>query len=169
VTILIHKLKSGHCPDKFRPTLEVPSSPIRRPKTSEVSPRLLKITRSKYCLPQSLLLCQELIKLLTTLPNLFWAFLQLMYSSIHCSAHNTHTHTNAETKSCLRNHPANIWYIFINRNWVVTRWQYTFAHKQYIEQHKHKLMWKSAGRVQFLRVLPWPYNWGKCKEKPQSG
>jgi len=26
--------------------------------------------------------------------------------------------------------------IFINCNWVVTRWQYTFAHKQYIEQHK---------------------------------
>ena len=26
--------------------------------------------------------------------------------------------------------------IFINCNWVVTRWQYTFTHKQYIEQHK---------------------------------
>ena len=25
--------------------------------------------------------------------------------------------------------------IFINCNWVVTRWQYTFTHKQYIE-HK---------------------------------
>jgi len=25
--------------------------------------------------------------------------------------------------------------IFINCNWVVTRWQYTFTHKQYIEQH----------------------------------
>jgi len=23
--------------------------------------------------------------------------------------------------------------IFINRNWVVTQWQYTFTHKQYIE------------------------------------
>jgi hypothetical protein len=26
--------------------------------------------------------------------------------------------------------------IFINCNWVVTRWQYTFTHEQYIEQHK---------------------------------
>jgi hypothetical protein len=26
--------------------------------------------------------------------------------------------------------------MFINCNWVVTRWQYTFTHKQYIEQHK---------------------------------
>jgi len=26
--------------------------------------------------------------------------------------------------------------IFINCSWVVTRWQYTFTHKQYIEQHK---------------------------------
>jgi hypothetical protein len=25
---------------------------------------------------------------------------------------------------------------FINCNWVVTRWQYTFTHKHYIEQHK---------------------------------
>jgi hypothetical protein len=29
-----------------------------------------------------------------------------------------------------------IYDIFINCNWVVTRWQYTFTHKQYIEQHK---------------------------------
>ena len=26
--------------------------------------------------------------------------------------------------------------IFINYIWVVTRWQYTFTHKKYIEQHK---------------------------------
>jgi hypothetical protein len=26
--------------------------------------------------------------------------------------------------------------IFVNCNWVDTRWQHTFAHKQYIEQHK---------------------------------
>jgi hypothetical protein len=26
--------------------------------------------------------------------------------------------------------------IFVNCSWVVTRWQYTFTHKQYIEQHK---------------------------------
>jgi len=24
----------------------------------------------------------------------------------------------------------------MNCNWVVTRWQYTFTHKQYTEQHK---------------------------------
>ena len=29
-----------------------------------------------------------------------------------------------------------IYDIFINCNWVVTRWQYTFTHKQYIEQQK---------------------------------
>jgi len=26
--------------------------------------------------------------------------------------------------------------IFVSCNWVVTRWQYTFTHKQYIEQYK---------------------------------
>ena len=26
--------------------------------------------------------------------------------------------------------------IFVNCNWVVSRWQYTFTHKQYVEQHK---------------------------------
>ena len=26
--------------------------------------------------------------------------------------------------------------VFINRSWVDTRWQYTFTHKQYTEQHK---------------------------------
>jgi len=32
-------------------------------------------------------------------------------------------------------------------------------------------MWKSAGCVLSLRVLPWhlPYNWGKSTGKPQSG
>jgi len=29
-----------------------------------------------------------------------------------------------------------LYIIFINCNWVVTRWQYTFTHKQYTEQHK---------------------------------
>jgi hypothetical protein len=65
------------------------------------------------------------------------------------------------------------WYdmIFINCNWVVTRWQYTFTRKQYIEQHKYKLMWKSAGRAPSLRVLPWhlPYNWGKRAENLSQG
>jgi len=26
--------------------------------------------------------------------------------------------------------------MFINCSWFVTRWQYTFTHKQYTEQHK---------------------------------
>ena len=26
--------------------------------------------------------------------------------------------------------------IFINCSWVVTRWQYTFTHKQYRQEHK---------------------------------
>jgi hypothetical protein len=30
-----------------------------------------------------------------------------------------------------------LYYIFINCNWVVTRWQYTFTHKQYIEQQNN--------------------------------
>jgi hypothetical protein len=25
--------------------------------------------------------------------------------------------------------------IFVNCNWVDTRWQYTFTHKQYVEHH----------------------------------
>ena len=29
-----------------------------------------------------------------------------------------------------------IYDIFVNCNWVVTRWQYTFTHKQYIERYK---------------------------------
>jgi len=31
-----------------------------------------------------------------------------------------------------------IYDVFVNCNWVVTRWQYTFTHKKigYIEQHK---------------------------------
>jgi len=36
------------------------------------------------------------------------------------------------------------------------------------EQHRYKLMWKSAGRAPSLRVLPWhlPYNGGKNTENP---
>ena len=38
-----------------------------------------------------------------------------------------------------RRHDRNIkiiFYIFVNCNWVVTRWQYTFAHRQCIERYK---------------------------------
>ena len=37
--------------------------------------------------------------------------------------------------------------IFFNCNWFVTRWQYTFTHKQYIEQHNN------FGRVQAVPRL----------------
>ena len=67
--------------------------------------------------------------------------------------------------------------IFVNCNWVVTRWQYTFTHKQYIEQYKTTIhtttqqFWKIAGRAPSWLVLHWhlPYNRGKSTEKPQSG
>ena len=44
--------------------------------------------------------------------------------------------------------------------------QYTFTHKQHIEQHKH--VWNSAGRAPSWPVILWhlPYNWGKSTEKP---
>ena len=34
--------------------------------------------------------------------------------------------------------------IFVNCNWVVTRWQYTFTHKQYIEQYKTNNTWNNT-------------------------
>ena len=54
--------------------------------------------------------------------------------------------------------------------------QYTFTHKQYIEQYKTTIhtttqqFWKSAGRAPSWLALPWhlPYNRGKSTEKPQS-
>jgi len=57
--------------------------------------------------------------------------------------------------------------------------QYTFTHKQYIEQNnRHKeyieqhssLIRKSADRAPSLRSIPWrlPYKWGKSTQKPQS-
>jgi len=56
--------------------------------------------------------------------------------------------------------------------------QYTFTHKQYIEQHNRhtqykyieqhiSLIRKSADRAPSLRGIPWhlPYNWGKKKSR----
>jgi len=45
--------------------------------------------------------------------------------------------------------------------------QYTFTHKQYIEQH-NSLIRKSADRAPPVRGVPWhlPYNGGKSTEKP---
>jgi hypothetical protein len=71
-----------------------------------------------------------------------------------------------------------IWYYVIYMIYLLTAigWypvaavQYTYTHKQYIEQHSSQI-WKSAGRAPSLRCLPWhlPYSWGKSREKPQSG
>ena len=51
-----------------------------------------------------------------------------------------------------------LYYIF-NCNLVVTRWQYTFTHKQYKEQYSSQI-WKSAGRAPSMRGIPrhLPYN-----------
>jgi len=40
--------------------------------------------------------------------------------------------------------------------------QYTFTHKQYIEQHS-SLIGKNADLAPSLRGIPWqlPYNWGE--------
>ena len=69
--------------------------------------------------------------------------------------------------------------IFVNCNWVVTRWQkysthlhtnntYNDTKQRIIEQHNN---WMGAGRAPSWLVLPWhfPYKRGKSTEKPQSG
>ena len=70
--------------------------------------------------------------------------------------------------------------IFVNCNWVVTRWQQYSTHlhtnntqndtKQTIHRTAQQF-WKSAGRAPSSLVIPWhlPYNRGKSTEKPQSG
>jgi hypothetical protein len=70
--------------------------------------------------------------------------------------------------------------IFVNCNWVATRWQQYNTHlhtnstqnntKQTIHRTTQKF-WKSVGGAPSLQVLLWhlPYNWGKSTEKPQSG
>ena len=71
-------------------------------------------------------------------------------------------------------------YIFVNCNWVVTRWQKYSTHlqtnntqndtKQTIHRPTQQF-WKSGGRAPSWLVIPWhlPYNRGKSTEKPQSG
>jgi len=63
--------------------------------------------------------------------------------STHLHTNNTQNNTNNNWCGRVRAVPhlcefyPGIWYdIFINYNWVVTRWQYTFTYKQYTEQHK---------------------------------
>ena len=69
-----------------------------------------------------------------------------------------------------------IYDIFVNCNWVVTRWQYTFTHKQYIEQYKtnniyNKTILEECGPCPVLAstTLAFALNRGKSTEKPQSG
>jgi len=100
-TTLVYKLKLGHWPNKFRPTHEVPSSPIGRPKhlkSRQVSWNLPKITRSKYYLPQSLLLCQTLNDSSDPILGFFPADVQQHTLKVF-AAHNTHNsqHTHAHT------------------------------------------------------------------------
>ena len=70
--------------------------------------------------------------------------------------------------------------IFVNCNWVVTRWQQYSTHlhtnniqndtKQTIHRITQKF-WKSLDRAPSWLVIPWhlPYNCRKSKETPQSG
>ena len=73
-----------------------------------------------------------------------------------------------------------IWYdIFVNCNWVATRWQLYSTHlrtnitqndtKQTIRRKTQKVL-KSAGRAPSWRVMPWhlPYNWGTTEEKARK-
>ena len=73
-----------------------------------------------------------------------------------------------------------IYDIFVNCNWVVTRWQkysthlYTNNTENDTKQTIHRTtqqFWKSAGRAPFWLVIPWHllYNRGKNTDKPQSG
>jgi len=74
-----------------------------------------------------------------------------------------------------------IWHdIFVNCDWVATRWQQYSTHlhtnntqndkKPKIHRTTQKF-WKSAGHAPSWLVMPWhlPYSWGKSMEKPQSG
>jgi hypothetical protein len=74
---------------------------------------------------------------------------------------------------------AMIWYdVFVNCNWVVTRWQQysTHIHRNNTQNEtkqthrKIQKFWKSAGLAPSWPVIPWhlPYNWGKNTENPQS-
>jgi hypothetical protein len=77
--------------------------------------------------------------------------------------------------------PPYLWYdVFVNWNWVDTRWQQYSTHlhtnntqtdtKQTIHRTIQQFR-KSAGRAPSWLVISWhlPYNRGKSKEKPQSG
>ena len=71
--------------------------------------------------------------------------------------------------------------IFVNCNWVVTRWQKYSTHlhtnntqndtKQTIHRTTQQFKWKSEGRAPSWLVIPWhlSYNRGKRTEKPRSG
>jgi len=69
-----------------------------------------------------------------------------------------------------------IYDMFVNCNWVATRWQQysTHLHTNNTQNGTKQTMyrttqtfWKSAGRARSLWVILWhlPYNWGKSTEK----
>jgi hypothetical protein len=78
-------------------------------------------------------------------------------------------------------HPFTWYDIFLNCNWLATRWQYysTHLHANNTQNGKTQTIhrttqkyWKfSAGRGPSFRVLPWhlPYNWGKSTEELVTG
>jgi len=47
-----------------------------------------------------------------------------------------------------------IYDIFINCSWVVTRWQYTFTHKQYIEHRKQQPNNTNNNQCKGVRAVP---------------
>jgi hypothetical protein len=53
-------------------------------------------------------------------------------------------------------------YLFINCNLLVTRWQYTFKHKQYIEQHK----WQPNNTNNNIRIIQIQTNMVECGPCP---
>ena len=135
-------------------------------------------------------------------------FLQSVYYPTNALCHTTHTiyinsymfrHRGAIIRELLQqrctSQPANIcikptcqnmykrmilYDIFVNCNWVVTRWQKYSTHlhtnntQNDTKQTIHRTIqqfWKSACRAPSWLVIPWhlPYNRGKSTEKPQSG
>jgi len=64
-----------------------------------------------------------------------------------------------------------IWYDIFNCNWVEPGGSSTVHIYTHTIHRTTQLIVKSADRALSLRVTPWhlPYNWGKSREKLQSG
>ena len=73
-------------------------------------------------------------------------------------------------------HMNDIWYdiygVYVNCKWVVTRWQQYSTHLHTNNtQNNTKLFGRVRAVPRLCGFLPWhlPYNWRKSTEKPQSG